>query len=237
MLWHIELKFWIWLCFNVVQIKFECRHFASIFIRPSSDGTYYGMVMSVSPSVRVSVCPTLRPSGSPFASFQHFSPTCFDALSWNFAYEFVLTVLQIKFECCQFASNFVWIMLFLELRNFSCMLWYIELTFCICLCFDVLQTKVECRQFAWIIAGVMPPLESRILKMQFSALFSNIFWHIALKFVIWLCLMYYRSCLSVVTLCPSIFCTFLLPREGPGGGGGGLGVKSRMCTSVSPAWS
>ena len=29
----------------------------SIFIRPSSDGTYYGMVMSV----RVSVRPTLRP--------------------------------------------------------------------------------------------------------------------------------------------------------------------------------
>ena len=31
MLWHIELKFCTWLCFNVLQIKFECRHFASIF--------------------------------------------------------------------------------------------------------------------------------------------------------------------------------------------------------------
>ena len=30
MLWHIELKFCTWLCFNVLQIKFECRHFASI---------------------------------------------------------------------------------------------------------------------------------------------------------------------------------------------------------------
>ena len=31
MLWHNELKFCTWLCFNVLQIKFECRHFASIF--------------------------------------------------------------------------------------------------------------------------------------------------------------------------------------------------------------
>ena len=57
-----------------------------IFIRPSSDGTYYSMVMSV----RVSVRPTLRPSGSPSARFPHFYPTCFDILSWNFAHDFVL---------------------------------------------------------------------------------------------------------------------------------------------------
>ena len=33
MLWHtcIELKFCTWLCFNVLQIKFECRQFPSIF--------------------------------------------------------------------------------------------------------------------------------------------------------------------------------------------------------------
>ena len=31
MLWHMELKFCTSLCFNVLQIKFECRHFASIF--------------------------------------------------------------------------------------------------------------------------------------------------------------------------------------------------------------
>ena len=32
MLWHIEFKFCIWLCFNVPHSKFECRHFASIFV-------------------------------------------------------------------------------------------------------------------------------------------------------------------------------------------------------------
>ena len=31
MLWYIELQFCIWLCFTVVQIKFECRQFASCF--------------------------------------------------------------------------------------------------------------------------------------------------------------------------------------------------------------
>ena len=32
MLWHIELKFCIWLNFTVLQIKFECRQFLSILI-------------------------------------------------------------------------------------------------------------------------------------------------------------------------------------------------------------
>ena len=32
MLWHIELKFYIWLCYIVLQIKFECRQFPSIFV-------------------------------------------------------------------------------------------------------------------------------------------------------------------------------------------------------------
>ena len=32
MLWHIELKFYIWLCLTLLQIKFECRQFASIFV-------------------------------------------------------------------------------------------------------------------------------------------------------------------------------------------------------------
>ena len=45
---------------------------------------------SVLPSDSPSVRPSDSPSGSPSASFPHFSPTCFDTLSWNFAYDFVL---------------------------------------------------------------------------------------------------------------------------------------------------
>ena len=151
MLWHIELKFCTWLCFNVLQIKFECHHFASIFIRPSSDGTYYGMVMSV----RVSVRPSVRPFSALFSymlwhielkfctwlcfnvlqikfechhfasifegvmplcelriweihSFPHFSPTCFDILSWNFAHDFVLMYYRARLSVislCQFLKE------------------------------------------------------------------------------------------------------------------------------------
>ena len=30
--WHFELKFCVWLCFTVLQIKFECHKFLSIFV-------------------------------------------------------------------------------------------------------------------------------------------------------------------------------------------------------------
>ena len=101
MLWHNELKFCTWLCFNVLQIKFECRHSASIFIRPS------GRIM-------VWWCP----SGSPSARFPHFSPTCFDILSWNFAHDFVLmyyrsslsvvNLRQVLVELCPFWNLEYW---------------------------------------------------------------------------------------------------------------------------------
>ena len=79
MLWHIELKFCIWLCFTVLQIKFECRQFASIL---------------------VGVMPLLEFRILELHSFPHFSLTCFGILSWNFAYDFVLLV---KF-CRSYAS-------------------------------------------------------------------------------------------------------------------------------------
>ena len=64
MLWHIELKFCIWLCLTVLQIKFKCRQFPSIF---------------------VGVMPILELRILKIHSFPHFSLTCFDILSWNFA--------------------------------------------------------------------------------------------------------------------------------------------------------
>ena len=65
----LSSKFCIWLCFNVPQSKFECRHFASIF---------------------VGVMPLCELRILEIHSFPHFSLTCFDILSWNFAYDFVL---------------------------------------------------------------------------------------------------------------------------------------------------
>ena len=93
MLWHIELKFCTWLCFDVLQIKYECRHFASIF---EGFMPLYELIIKV------------------MCSFPHFSPTCFDILSWNFAHGFVfmyyrssssvVTMRQFLNELCLFVK-------------------------------------------------------------------------------------------------------------------------------------
>ena len=150
MLWHIELKFCTWLCFTKIQTKFKCRHFASIF---------------------VGVMPLLEHRILKIHCFPHFSLTCFDILSWNFAHDFVL----LKYRPSSSVVNlrqFLW-----EL----CPFWNLE-----------------------YLKYSFSALFSYMLEIQFSALFSYMLWHIELKFFIWLCLMYYRSSLSVVTLCPSI---------------------------------
>ena len=70
------------------------------------------------PSVRPSVRPSDSPSGSPSARFPHFSHTCFDILSWNFAHDFVLmyyrsslsvvTLRQFLKELCPFWNVEYW---------------------------------------------------------------------------------------------------------------------------------
>ena len=97
MLWHIKFKFCIWLCFNVPQSKFEYRHFASIFV-------------GVMPLCELRILEIL--------SFPHFSLTCFDILSWNFAYDFVLlyyrstssvvNLRQFLWELCPFWNLEYW---------------------------------------------------------------------------------------------------------------------------------
>ena len=190
MLWHIELKFCIWLCFTVLHIKFECRQFRqflwelcpfwnseywkySFLIFLLHALTYWAEILHMTllycttDQVRVSsICANFYGSYAPFGT-QNTENTQFSAL-------------------------------------LSYMLWHIELKFCIWLYFTVMQIKFECRLFASIFVGAMPLLELRILEIHFSALFSYMLGHIELNFFIWLCLMYYRSSLSVVTLCPSI---------------------------------
>ena len=97
MLWDIELKFCTWLCSNVLQIKFECLQFASSF---------------------VGVMPLLELRILEIHSFPHFSLTCFDILSWNFAYDFVLlyyrsslsvvNLRQFLWELCPFWNLNYW---------------------------------------------------------------------------------------------------------------------------------
>ena len=150
--WHIKrlgCRYCGWLKFRGVPV----------FIRPSSDGTYYGIVMSVRPSVRVSVRPSVRPSVR--HSFPHFSPTCFEILSWNFVYHFILMHVRASSNAMNFCQCLLELCPFLTSNMqfsalFSYMLWDIELKFCIWLCFTVLQIKFECRQFASIFVELCP---------------------------------------------------------------------------------
>ena len=155
-------------------------------------------------------------------SFPHFSPTCFDILSWNFAHDFILLYYRSSLSVINLRE------FLLELCPFwSYMLWHIELKFCTWLCFNVLQIKFECRQFPSIFEGVMPLYELTIHVMcsfpHFSpTCFDILSWNFAHDFI----LLYYRSSLSVVNLhefflelCPfwnleywkyAVFRTFLL---------------------------
>ena len=95
MLWHIELKFCIWLCFTVLQIKSECRQFASIF---------------------VGVMPLLELKLLEIHSFPQFSLTCFDIMSWHFAHDFVLMYYRSSSSVVNLRQGFVGIMPLLELK-------------------------------------------------------------------------------------------------------------------------
>ena len=97
MLWLIELKFCILLCCTVLQIKLECCQFMSVF---------------------VGVMPLLKLKILEIHSFPHFSLTCFDILSLNFVYDFVLlyyrsswsviTLRQCLWELCPFWNLEYW---------------------------------------------------------------------------------------------------------------------------------
>ena len=128
-----------------------------VIVHPSSDGAYYGVMMSV------------RPSGSPSVrpSFPHFSPTCFPIWSWNFAYVFAL-LYYMSSICVNFCRSYAPFELrILEIHRlalFSYMPWRIELKCCTWLCYTVLQIKFKCRQFASIFEGVMPLLNLEYWK-------------------------------------------------------------------------
>ena len=97
MLWHIELKFFIRLCFIVLQIKLEYSEFASSF---------------------VGVMPLLELRILEIHSFLHFPLTCFNILSWHFAYDFfilhyrsssrIINLRQFLWELCPFWNLEYW---------------------------------------------------------------------------------------------------------------------------------
>ena len=98
MLWHIELKFCIWLWFIVLQIKFECHQFVSMF---------------------VGVMPPLELRILEIHSFPHFSLACFDILSWNFAYDFVLSYYRSRLSVINLRQCFLELCPFWNLEHWK----------------------------------------------------------------------------------------------------------------------
>ena len=90
----IELKVCISLCFTVLQIKFECCQFASIFVGVMHLFEHWILEIQFS--------------------------TLFSYTLWHIELKFCIwlcfTVLQIKFECCQFQVVFDGVIPLLELR-------------------------------------------------------------------------------------------------------------------------
>ena len=171
--------------------------------------TYYGMVMSV------------RPSGSPSVShsFPHFSPTCFDILSWNFACHFLL-MNTIKFESRQCPSIFVGVMPLLELKileihsfphfSLTCFVtlsWNLAYDF-VLLYFESSLSIDNSHQF---FVGIIPLFRTKNTEdTQFSTLFSYMLWHIELKFCKWLYLLLCYRSIRVLSICVN-FCRSYAP--------------------------
>ena len=158
-LWHIELKFCIWLCFTVLQIKFDCRQFLSIF---------------------VGVMPLLERRILQIHSFPHFSLTCFDILSWNFAYNFVLLYYrtsssvvnfrQFFLELCPFWNVEYWKYAVFRTFLFHALTYWadiLHMTLFYCTT-DQVAVSLICSNFC----GVMPLLEASILIIHCFLHFS-----------------------------------------------------------------
>ena len=147
MLWHIGLKFYIWLCFTVVQINFECCQFLLIF-----DGV-----------IPLSECRILK-----IHSFPHFSLTRFGILSWNFAYDFVLlyyrlslSVLNLRWflcELCPFWESEYWkytVFCTFLLRALTYWAETLHMTL-----FNVQKIKFECHNSVSVWLSVRPSIFS-----------------------------------------------------------------------------
>ena len=80
-------------------------------------------------------CPSIRPSDSPSARFPHFSHTCFDILSWNFAHDFVLLYYRSSLSVVTLRQFLKELCLFLNLDYRKCAVFY---TFSPT-CFDILS--------------------------------------------------------------------------------------------------
>ena len=144
-----------------------------LFIRPSSDGTYYGMVMSVRPSVRPGLRPSVRLFVRPGLRPPVFHNFLLHALTYwaailHMAFSYCTTdQVRVSSLCVNFWRSYasLWTQNIDNVQFsalFSYVLWHFELKFCTWLSLTVLQIKFECCHFMSIFEGVMPLCELRI---------------------------------------------------------------------------
>ena len=167
-LWHMEMKFCIWLCFTLLHIKFECHQFASIF---------------------VGVMPLLELKILEIHSFPHFSLTSFDILSLNFAYDFVL----LYYRSSSSVVNFCWSYAPFGTKNTENTVFRTFLLQALIYWAEILHmTLFYCTtdqvRVSSIFVGVMPLLELTILKIHsfphFSlTCFDILSWNVSYDFV------------------------------------------------------
>ena len=185
MLWHIDLKFCVSLYFYARKIKFECHQFPSLFAG----------VMLLFNFKLLQIC-----------SFPHFSPTCFDILSSNFVYDFVLMyhraslsvviLLQFLLELClfvnlEYSKYTVFRTFLLHALTYWAEILHMSLFYCTT---DQVRVSSICANFC----GSYAPFGTKNTgNTHFSLTPFNILnWKFAYYFVF----LYYRSSLSVVTL-------------------------------------
>ena len=185
MLWHIDLKFCVSLYFYVRKIKFECHQFPSLFAG----------VMFLFNFKLLQIC-----------SFPHFSPTCFDILSSNFVYDFVLMYHRASLSVVILHQFLLELCLFVNLEYSKYTVFRTFLLHALTYWAEILHmTLFYCTtdqvRVPSIFVGVMPLLELRILEihsfLHFSLTPLNI---LSWKFAYYFVFLYYRSSLSVFSL-------------------------------------
>ena len=192
MLWHIFLKFCVSLYFYARKIKFECHQFPSLFAGV--------MLLFNFKLLQIS-------------SFPHFSPTCFDILSSNFVYDFVLMyqraslsvviLQQFLLELClflnlEYSKYSVFRTFLLHALTYWSEILHMTLFYCttdqvrvssicvnFCGSYAPFYTPVFRRDVHVLWSGdVRPGLRPSVRPSQFSALFYYMLWHIDLKFCV-----------------------------------------------------
>ena len=146
------------------------------------------------PSVR----PGLRPSVHPSVrhSFPHFSPTCFEILSWNFVCHFILMHVraslnaidfrQFLLELCPFLTSNSYKYLVFRTFLLHVLIYWVEMLHMTLFYYTTDQVRVSsiCVNFC----GSYAPFGFRILEIHILS------WNFTYDFV----LLYYRSSLGVV---------------------------------------